>query len=518
MLVAGCVSSGSTGQADTGDAEAGTGELAVHPGELDFGALEVGEHLSETLTILNRGEAEVRLVSVELEQGTTGFSLGSLSSFQLLPGASTALEVRFSPEGDGRAEDLLLLETEGAATACEVELAGDGMAPVSVLEPQSLELGEVSVGCEVTGTLTIANEGSLELEVQAVEVSEQGEGFTWEPAGEFLDDPPWYVEPQAELDLGTVAFSPFEEGDRQFRLRVETDDPNGPTETFAATATGVVIETREDAFSTRYETLDLLFAIDASGSMTEELEAIAEAFSAFTSALADAGADYRVAMVVSDDGCVAGDLPWIDETLQGSELQNAVQDMIFGAEAGDLAEQGFALLEMALAQSQGGGCNAGLVRETGTLHLVGVSDEHDQSPRDHDDYLDGFEALKADPSQVFVHAIGGDYPSGCDDAEPYSGFYEASYATGGVFMSICTDDWEHDLASFGASVAEVGTARTVYSLSEEPVEDTLSVTLGGEAFSDWSWEPEQNAVVVEAEALDGSDAELVVSYVVAEGC
>ena len=45
-----------------------------------------------------------------------------------------------------------------------------------------------------------------------------------------------------------------------------------------------------------------------------------------------------------------------------------------------------------------------------------------------------FQGLKTNPDDVVFHAIGGDYPSGCGGNDAYTGMYEASVATGGLFF------------------------------------------------------------------------------------
>ena len=67
-----------------------------------------------------------------------------------------------------------------------------------------------------------------------------------------------------------------------------------------------------------------------------------------------------------------------------------------------------------------GGCNYGLIREEAKLALVGVSDEPEQSVNSYSYYISMFQSLKSNPSDVVIHGIGGDYPSGCGSNSAYT--------------------------------------------------------------------------------------------------
>ncbi len=66
-----------------------------------------------------------------------------------------------------------------------------------------------------------------------------------------------------------------------------------------------------------------------------------------------------------------------------------------------------------------------------------VSDEPEQSVNPYTYYVSLFQGMKADPDDVVIHAVAGDYPGGCGSASAGTGYYEATVATGGVFLSIC---------------------------------------------------------------------------------
>ena len=144
-----------------------------------------------------------------------------------------------------------------------------------------------------------------------------------------------------------------------------------------------------------------------------------------------------------------------------------------GGSYGSNTEMAFMLLEECLAQSATtSGCNYGLIRPDATLALVGISDEVEQSVNSWTYYVSLFQSLKQDPNDVVIHAVGGDYPSGCGMNDPYTGMYEATVATGGLFWSICAQDWGTYLEELAeGSAADLSS----FGLTEPPVPETIVV-------------------------------------------
>ena len=132
------------------------------------------------------------------------------------------------------------------------------------------------------------------------------------------------------------------------------------------------------------------------------------------------------------------------------------------------------------------------------------------SARIRDYYVSSFLDLA---DHVTVNAIAGDYPSGCDAAAPGSGWYEGSVATGGAFLSICGDP-----STTLRDLAEAVTAYQPgeYDLSDWPMEATLVVAVDGVEVSGWTYDPGDNAVVVDPAPADGAVIEI--TYVAYPAC
>ena len=165
--------------------------------------------------------------------------------------------------------------------------------------------------------------------------------------------------------------------------------------------------------------------VSATGEAGEnDLANIQSNFDVFVETLTGMDADYQVAAIVNDDGCVVGSEIWIDNTFDEDEAKDTLSTMMnLGGSYGSNTERGFMLLEAAVSEDStgSGGCNEDLVREDAKLNLVGVSDEREQSVSSWEYYVEYFQGLKDDTDQVVVHAIGGDYGTGCGGTAVVSG-------------------------------------------------------------------------------------------------
>ena len=201
-----------------------------------------------------------------------------------------------------------------------------------------------------------------------------------------------------------------------------------------------------------------------------------------------------------DDGCINGYQPYIDNTMSLSDQEDLFDTMLCETPQGQYCnygsntERAFMLLEAAVktANIGSGGCNEDFYREDATLALIGVSDEPEQSVNPYTYYVSLFQSLKDDSDDVVMHAIGGDYPQGCGGNQAYTGMYEATVATGGLFLSICATD-------FGSHLEELAegstTDLTSFELSDYPVEETIEVVVNGfTTTTGWSYNAVDNSI------------------------
>jgi hypothetical protein len=127
--------------------------------------------------------------------------------------------------------------------------------------------------------------------------------------------------------------------------------------------------------------------------------------------------------------------------------------------------------------------------------VIVVSDEPDSSPAEPvslGEFIEYMNGLRADPDAVTFNSIVGptepEFPCG-DVSAPGLAYIQATVGIGGVFWSLCDEDWNGALEAMG--LAASGYLRE-YPLSERPVDGTIRVTVENEGytlgFDEWTEE------------------------------
>ena len=166
------------------------------------------------------------------------------------------------------------------------------------------------------------------------------------------------------------------------------------------------------------------------------------------------------------------------------------------------------------------------VGEPAALSIVFISDEEDQSPEPVSYYLDyfydaksseeGWEAYR-DDTILDISAVVGDVPDGCEQelggdvypAQPGYRYIDLAVRTGGVFDSICNEDFSPMVAQLGLNISGL---RSKFELSKYPDELTLVVSLQQdgaleETQEGWIYDCDKNAILFDGDHIppDGSD-------------
>ncbi len=494
--------------------------IEVDPPSIDFGTVDVleGGELVELVQISNVGDADLHIQDLSLEHTDTPFDFAAIGSVLLAPGDVTELQVSFHPGTSGQQQTSLIIASDDPQRGITtVALSGEGIAPAIDIDPVSFDFGTDWVGCDNELDLTITNVGSAPLMIEdysyytaSNELLFGGiDDINGEDAGLMSLEPGEYTEI-------FVSYQPIDDIDDMGYLAVDSNDPDQPTVQVSQQGGGVYYGDQLDVFEQPIQGLsDILFVVDKSGSMNQDLELVIQNFGVFVSTMVNLDSDFHVAFVVRDDGCINGSELWIDGTFTESAAVATVEAMISPNE-GSFTEMGFTLAENALAETGPGGCNEGFLRDNAELHIVGVSDEPEQSVNSWSHYVSLFQSYKYNPDDVVVHAVGGDYPGGCGGNQAYTGFYEATVATGGQFLSICATDW----ASHLSALAEASSALLdSFTLTTEPVPETITVRVDGVTHTlGWSYDADINSVIFDTDHIPEGGATVEIAYALKGDC
>ncbi len=526
LIASGCQNDFKLTKEGDGTVGINTGEdpdIEVSPSSVTFNDIQVGEgaFLTEVVTVTNVGAGDLNLTGLELSDADAPYILGNFGTVVVPSGESTDFTITFQPETAGDMSVTVYIDSNDPdEPVAEVPVTGLGIAPVIQVTPETYDFGDLYIGCELPGTVSIDNIGNATLVVESLNYATGSEDLTLD---ELIDENgplPWTLAPDDPPILVQVSYYPLDEVQDVGYLTVYSNDPFAPSVLATQEGNGIIYGMQTDVYEQPLNgPVDILFAVDKSGSMTDDLANVQANFDTFIATLQALDSDYHVALVTADDGCINGSVTYIDNSMSSDAQQDAFDTMLQGS-AGVFTEAPFQLMLNALATaSEGsGGCNEGFLREQATLALVSVSDEREQSPNDWSYYVEVFRDLKSDDDDVVMHSIAGDYPSGCGGNEPGVGHYEATVETDGVFLSICGTDFGAYLQAIAeGSVSE----NSSFELTQEPVPETIEVTLDGAPTTE-GWEyvgfDNGNYVDFDNNHIPEPGATIEITYVVKGDC
>lgn len=480
------------------DVPPGVPNIAVDPIELDFGSIAEGSEVARSVRISNLGTADLVVDAVTFE-GSAAFAVPDPgATLRIDQGSSVIQEVTWTPDDEIDEGTMRIHSNDPDTPEADVALTGHGLFGELILTPDPLTFDELSVGCAVTSSVELRNDGAGPITVHGVSVT--GTGFVLGAA------PAWPVtlEPGG-TSLVDVKFEPLVADDLSGTFSAESTDRRGLRTSAidgVAVAPAHVVEEFEQANGSQ---IDLMFFIDSSCSMTDDAENLASNFDLFLDELLNGGVDYHVMVVTNQDGChndeIITPLTVDPETVFG--------DAIVGA-GGSYSEAGLVVTSLALAQTGAGLCNEGFMRVGVPVVTVMVSDEPDQSPGT---WLDQVLDMQMSAPDVVVNGVVGQIGNTCG-ANNGSGYHEAIAATGGVDLDICDADW-------GTYVSQIlGTADLLssFALGSIPNPDTISVTVDGDPAFGWTFDDVINIVEFDPDMLPPEGATIVVEYDEAVTC
>jgi len=307
--------------------------------------------------------------------------------------------------------------------------------------------------------------------------------------------------------------------------------------------------------------VDILWVVDSSGSMTEEQSYLGNNFEMFINRVIESDINFQVA-VTSTDVCQNPVPANLAEVRCPSAPSNGVQGAFIGTAGntvlkestpnlvstfksyatvginGSGFEHGLKGAELAVSRVLNGQ-NEMLIRDNSFLAVIVVSDEEDDgiglSQVDsytgrnftaegltsfkftEDDLINYLKIVKGD-GQFAVSTITGtrDANTGnlCTSAhsqplEEGTQYIKAADKTGGIVQSICETAWDTALSDMGNDIG----AQITQLVLEYPAEpDTIKVYVNGTLETNWSYVPAANSVKFSADHVPAAGAAIAVEY------
>ncbi len=501
-------------------------DIEVSPTQVDYGQLEVGVGAEQAVvvTVQNVGEGDLHIIDVLLDDPSAPYDIGAIGSVLVPPEQSTTFTVTYIPETSAVDTASVLIESDDPdEPTVPVTLLGEGIAPVVDVTPTEYDFGTLYIGCDNLQPVTISNVGNADLSVESFDFTSASTDLIFDASEDLNGALPWTVVPGAAVQVW-VEYAPIDEYQDVGYLYVNSNDPFQPSVLAQQSGLGELYGENTDVYEQPIEgQTDIMFSMDFSCSMYDNISNVLTNFEVFIETLASMDADYHVTGVTADNGCVySGGPTYIDTSYSEEQQKTLFDDMINKGGYGSNTERLFSIFESALKNGGEGdaSCNSGFYREDATLNLVAVSDEPEQSPNSYTYYVSLFQSLKDDTDDLVMHAIAGDYPSGCGGggggADYGAGYYEASLATGGTFLSICATDFGSHLETLAEGSAQ---ALNAFGLSDTPVPETIAVKIDGITTTvGWSYNATDNAVEFESDYVPEGGSTVEINYAVKGGC
>ena len=277
------------------------------------------------------------------------------------------------------------------------------------------------------------------------------------------------------------------------------------------------------------KSIDVLWVIDDSGSMTPRQAMLAAQVPDFVTAINGTGLDYQMAVTTMDMSATGE---------KGKFLAAAGTPVILNASTPDLAnvlatrlqpggngspvERGEESMQAGLNMALVASNNSGFLRKNSLLVVIFLSDEDDSSvTADYKTYLDTIRPPLASGEHSWISNFMGILPndplcttSSWNYTDPGTKYIALATESGGTSESICSGDLRQALTNVGARILEVVTE---YHLDRVPDVSTIAVTVNGavvinDATNGWTYDATKLAVIFHGTAIPAPNAAINVNF------
>lgn len=435
------------------DGGSGACQLILGDSSLALGTVVVGSTASATMVALNSGTGNCRLLGVSVTPVLSTLAVVEPTRYpvDLVPHATVAIGVAFTPMAAGSLSAELALDVLGQASAVTFSVAATAVAaPPSCVRMSRalLDFGQVASGCVERRTFALINDCDSSQQVNALTHLGHPDFELTTAAPLALTAGQWLP---VEVRFTATASAEVATG----RVTAGLSDGTAVTGSVELVASTVSSATLSEQFvQGGNRPLDLLLIVDDSGSMTPIQQQLATDLVALIDELALLGVDYRIGVTTTTtDGDPAGQLMPLSESepvISPSSLPDPTDRLVSAVNVGNYGssyEMGLDAARLALSPALLAGRNSGLVRSDALLAVLFVSDEDDASTSSPEQLLELLRGIKAPlgDNGLSVGAVVGPAPAGCTTAsgEPAAGlrYLDLVQRAAGVSASVCDASW-----------------------------------------------------------------------------
>ena len=493
-------------------------EIEVDPLSHSFGALSAGSETQDVVvTIKNEGNGDLDISGIYLDNGTSNFTITTLSTGIVEPLDEVELIVSYAPGTYESNSDIIhIVSNDADEPIVDVLLDGSGDAPIIFVSPDYHDFGTIYLGCDDTVPVTIGNVGNSNLILSDIEYfASIPVDFAIEDYAATYGEVPITIPPGDTIEI-SVDYKPIDILDDDGYIEITSNDPATPIVWADQDGLGDYESWKTDSFTQDGSIdVDILFVIDNSGSMGSNQTNIKNNFDSFMTAFGAAGVSYHIALITTDSSDFVGDIITTATSDPVTEFNNQIDSI---GTRGSAQEKGlWFAYESTTSGDASSSSGTGFLRPDARLVVVYVSDEPDNSTYTYDgsgsssmtpsDYSASLISLKSSLSLVAAHAIAGDHPGGCSTnggAQFGDGYYDVVSDLSGTFMSICASDWSVTMDT----LARDSIAITDFPLTGNPIENSIEVKVNGYISTDWLYDSVANSITMTSTPAEGSSIDI----------
>ena len=269
-------------------------DIELSADALQFGPVNGGEIDTQSVTVTNVGDAPLTVSDLVITSGENAFSVATTpTEFVLGIGEATDVEIDFRPWLSTNYGSLSVLSDDPDEPDSNVDLLGIGNVPELALDPQDYYFPS---GCEDTVYVKLQNVGLADLQITQLDYA--GDADLSLESSLTL---PVTIPAGSEMGVN-VRYLPTDQAGSTGALDVSSNDPRG-VQTATQGGSPEIGQVTDNFTSLGDPPIDIVFALDKSGSMTEELGNLANAFDDFIDEIDLVTNDWKIGVVSHDNGC-----------------------------------------------------------------------------------------------------------------------------------------------------------------------------------------------------------------------
>jgi len=406
--------------------------------------------------------------------------------------------------------------------------------------PAELDFGVVTVGCRSPELhVTVYNLGTERLNITSIALEDPAD-----PNFEITSAPPvpYSLNGGSSFQI-KLRYHPQDDNVHRSTLYIISDASNVETLAVPLFGRGTFISTVEDVFHQPSQVKsDVLFAIDNSGSMSDDQQALANNFTEFIDWATTLQVDFHIGVVATEvnsgDSNVGnprrdiepGVLVYVPNqtpkiiTNSTPNINSAfAANVNIGDCCSDEQEAGLQAAWMALSPPlvDDPTKNGGFLREDAKLYIIAVSDEQDQSKGETDFYVDFFQNIKGPRNTDMMKVSAIVAPPNDTTCGPQDGggtrSIDVATRTNGIFESIC-GNWAVALNALGM---DAFAAIREFPLSRPADPNTITVKVNGVVVpragsqggaDGWTYYGDTNSVFFGDSVVPDKGDTIIVSY------